>query len=64
MGADESKTVYIIYDYKPSLYYERVKNMWLARLAKDQARLATVQKELAEINYSLYGTNDSDYILS
>ena len=51
----DPKTVYITYDYRPALYYERLTNMWTARLGQDQASLKKVTDELDEINYILQG---------
>ena len=50
-----SKTVYITYDYRPKLYYDRIVNMWINKLAEDEARRDSLQQELARIKYSLYG---------
>ena len=53
---DQSKTVYVTYDYRPSLYYERVTAMWQDRLSTDQARQENLTREINRIKYSLYGT--------
>lgn len=34
-NATRNNTVYLTYSYKPSLYYERILNVWKAKLAKD-----------------------------
>ena len=55
--ADEtmSKTVYIIYDYKPSLFYERIEAMWESRLSEDTAQKDQLEKQRNKINFILYG---------
>ena len=56
----DSKTVYLIYDYRPALYYERIQAMWESRLAQDTARKQELEYTLAKINYNLYGL-DHEY---
>ena len=60
VGENDPTTVYLTYDYRPSLFYENIEAMWKTRLAEDTARKAYLQQELAKINYNLYGT-DSKY---
>lgn len=60
--SNPSKTVYITYQYRPSLYYERVTAMWQDRLSTDQARQENLTREINRIKYSLYGTKGVDSI--
>jgi len=46
----KSKIVYLIYQYSPKLYYEKVKNTWTFRLGKDQADLVTATNKLNNLN--------------
>ena len=59
INEDDPKTIYLTYDYKPSLYYERIENAWKSRLMQDMAKKAKVEQDLVLINYSLYGNNSS-----
>lgn len=54
---DDPKTVYLTYDYKPSLYYERIENMWKTRLMQDTAKKLKIEQDVIAISYSLYGRN-------
>ena len=49
------KTVYITYSYRPTLYYERVVNMWRDRQHTDQIQRDILINQIAQIKYSLYG---------
>ena len=55
----DSKTVYLTYDYRPALFYERIQAIWESRLAEDTARKQELENTLAKINYSLYGVKHS-----
>lgn len=56
--ADESKVVYLTYQYTPKLYYDKVKKTWEARLAKDQADLSRAQTEKEELQADLATVQD------
>lgn len=49
-GANDSSTVYLIYSYRPQLYYENIKRGWETRLAKDQADNSKYNDELTKLN--------------
>ena len=57
INENDSKTIYIIYNYKPSLYYDRVLAMWETRLNNDTLRKNLLEQEIAQLNYTLYGHN-------
>lgn len=46
----DKKTVYIIYNYSPQLYYDNVKKVWEKRLAKDEADVVSLQAQLNTLN--------------
>ena len=57
----ESKTIYLTYDYKPSLYYERIENMWRSRLMLDTDKKNKLEQDIGKIKFILYGSEiDSD----
>ena len=60
--AHDPKTVYITYDYRPKLFYDRIVTMWENRLNQDTISKDKLEEELAQLNYSLYGS-ESKYSL-
>lgn len=46
----DKKTVYVIYNYSPQLYYDNVKKVWEKRLAKDEADAVSLQAQLNALN--------------
>jgi len=54
-GSNDVKTVYITYNYRPKLYYERVVAVWQDRLNNDTVQRDILANKIAQIKYSLYG---------
>lgn len=48
-GNNDSSVVYLTFSYVPKLYYDRVKQTWEERLAKDEAELQKSQDELNSV---------------
>lgn len=46
----DKKTVYVIYNYSPQLYYDNVKKVWEKRLVEDEANAASLQTQLDTLN--------------
>ena len=46
----DKKTVYVIYNYSPQLYYDNVKKVWEKRLVEDEANAASLQTQLNTLN--------------
>ena len=52
-SAPTKRTLYLTFDYQPSLYYEQVKQTWVNRQANDEAELAKSQAKLDNVNTQL-----------
>lgn len=51
----DSKTVYITYDYRPILFYERIVALWRSRLNEDTIRKEALEQEIGQLKFCLYG---------
>lgn len=59
----DSKIVYLIYNYSPRLYYENVKKVWEIRLAKDQKTIDELENQISEIEDNITALKESQQML-
>ena len=52
---DSSKTVYLTYDYKPSLYYDNIAEVWSKRLWMDEKTIDSLTVKIATLNGQIEG---------
>ena len=48
-----SRLVYLTYEYEPRLYYEKIRQVWESRLARDEDSLDAAKSEVQEIENQL-----------
>ncbi len=50
---EDSKIVYLIYNYRPKLYYDNVKKVWEIRLAKEQKIIEDLEEQIPNMEESI-----------